>query len=133
MEAKMDGLKKGMEAKMDSSKKYVENKMDRLKKHMEDKMYGLKYGIESKIDSIEEKLKVDMEGFKEGLTKLLQEMIPNGGRVVDETHDENKRNVNNDFIDSIVVFKTHHIPNIYMNNFDGKDTITRILQIEQYY
>ena len=45
-------------------------------------------------------LKVDMEGFKEGLTRLLQEIIPNSEKVLDETHDENKRNVNHDFIDS---------------------------------
>lgn len=34
--------------------------------------------MEAKIDVIEEKLKACMEGLKEGLTKFLQEMIPNG-------------------------------------------------------
>ena len=57
-------------------------------------------------------------------------MIPNGENIVDETHDENKRNVYHDFIDSNVGFKTHHIPNIYMRKFDGKDLITWILQVE---
>ena len=74
-----------------------------------------------------------MEGLKEGLKKLLQEKLPNGEKVVWETHDENKRNVNHDFIDSNVGFKTHHIPNIDMRNFYGKDLITWILQMEQYF
>ena len=44
-------------------------------------------------------------------------MIPNGENVVDETHDENKINVNHDFIDSNFGFKTQHIPNIDMSKF----------------
>ena len=44
-----------------------------------------------------------MEGLKEGGTKLLQERPPNGEKV---THDENKSNVNIDFIESNVGFKT---------------------------
>ena len=57
--------------------------------------------------------------MKEGLTKLLQQMIPNGENIVEKTHDE-KKNVNRDFIDSNVGVKTHHIPKIDMRNFDGK-------------
>ena len=48
-----------------------------------------------------EDLKKDMEG----LTKLLQEIIPNGEKVVEETHDENKINFNHDFIDSNIGLK----------------------------
>ena len=55
-------------------------------------------------------LKEDMEGLKEGLRKLIQEMIPNGENIVEETHDENKINVNHDFINSNVGRKNHHIP-----------------------
>ena len=54
-------------------------------------------------------------------------MLPNGEKVLDETHDENKRNFNHDFIDSSVGFTTLHIPNINMRNFDGKDLTTWIL------
>ena len=72
-------------------------------------------------------LKVDMEGLKEGLTKLIQEMIPNGEKVVQETHVENKINVNHDFINSNIGLKTHHIPKIDMRKFDGKDPVTWIL------
>ena len=60
-------------------------------------------------------------------------MIPNGEKAVDETHDEKKRNVNHDFIDSNIGFKIHHIPKIDMMNFYGKYPITWILQMEQYF
>ena len=60
-------------------------------------------------------------------------MFTNGERVVKETHDENKRNVNHDFIDSNVGLKTHHVPKIDMRKFDGKDPETWILQMEQFF
>ena len=75
--------------------------------------------VEAKMDGIEEKMKRDMEDFKIDLTKLLQEMLTNGERVLKETHEENKRNVNHDFIDSNIGLKTHHVPKIDMRNFDG--------------
>jgi len=74
-----------------------------------------------------EDLKNGMEALKEGLTKLLQERLLNGKNVVGENHDENKRNVNHDFIDSNVGTKTHHIPKIDMIKFDGKNPVTWIL------
>ena len=80
-----------------------------------------------------EYLKKDMEGLKEGFEKLLQENLPNGEKVVEETNDEKKINVNDDFIDSNVGFKTHCISNIDMRKFDDKDPITWILQMEQYF
>ena len=101
----MDGMKNGMEAKMDG----VEAKMD---------------GVEANMDCIErnmEDLNKYIEGLKEVFEKFLQEKIPNGEKVVEETHDENKRNANHDFIESNVGFKTHHIPNIDMRKFYGKD------------
>ena len=60
-------------------------------------------------------------------------MIPNGENIVEETHDEKKINVNRDFINSNVVLKTHHIPKIDMKKFDGKDLVTQILHMEQYF
>ena len=60
-------------------------------------------------------------------------MIPNGENIVDENHDENKINVNHDFIKSKVGWKNHHIPNMDMRNFDGKDLITWILHMEKYF
>jgi len=64
-----------------------------------------------------------MEGLKEGGTKMLQERPPNNEKVVEETHDEKKINVNHDFIESKIGLKTHNIPNIDMRKFDGKDPI----------
>ena len=39
-------------------------------------------------------------------------MIPNGEKVVQETHAEKKITINRDFINSNVGLKTHHIPKI---------------------
>ena len=74
-----------------------------------------------------------MEGFGEGLTKLLQETLPHGKKVLVETNVENKINVNNDFIENNFILNTHHIPNINIRNFDGKDRVTWILQMEKYF
>jgi len=91
-------------------------------------MDGLKVEIKGDMNV----LKVDMEGLKEGLTNLLQEMLPSSEKVFHETHKEKKRNMNYDFRVPNVGFKTHHIPHIDMSKFDGKDPITWILQVEQY-
>ena len=107
------------------TKEELKGEMDGLKAHMEANMDGM----ESKIDGVEEKL----EGLKECLTLLLQEKLPNGEKVVEETDDENKINFNNDFIDSNVGLKNHHIPNIDTRMFDCKDPITWILEMEQYF
>ena len=42
--------------------------------------------------------------------KLIQEIIPNGEKVVEENHDEKKINFNHDFINSNIGLKIHHIP-----------------------
>jgi len=68
-----------------------------------------------------------MEGLKEGLTKFLQEMIPNCDKGFHENHDEKKRNINNDFRDSNFGLKTYHIPKINMRKFDRKDQVTWIV------
>jgi len=113
-ESKMDGLKKGVEAKMDCLKKGVEAKM---------------IDMEAKMDD----LKTDMDELKINVNKLLQGMGTKGERALKETHDENKKNVNHDFIDANVGLKTHHIPKIDMRKFDGKDPATWILQMEQFF
>jgi len=68
--------------------------------------------------------KAYIEGLKEGLTRLLQDKIPSGDKVLQETHDENKRNVNHDFRYSSFGLKKNHILKIDMSNFDSKDPIT---------
>jgi len=83
--------------------------------------------MKGNMEDLKNGLKQNMEVLKEGLKTLLQEMLPNGEKVVEKTHDENKINVNHDFIDSNVGLKTHHIPKIDMRKFDGKDLVTWIL------
>ena len=121
----MDGLKKGVESNMDGLKNRIEAKMD---------------GMEAKMDEMEEKMKDNMENMKndlkvdiEGLKKLIQEMFPNGEKMVEETHDERKINVNHDFIKSNIGWKNHPIPNMDMSKFDGNDLVIWILQMEQYF
>ena len=112
--AKINGMEskiKGMEAKMDDSK-------TELKRDM----------VDLKTD-----LKTDMDELKVNMNKLLQEMGTKGERVLKETHEENKRNVDHDSIDANVGSKTHHIPKIDMRKFDGKDPATWILQMEQFF
>ena len=125
---------------MEVLKKGSENKMDGLKKGMEAKMEGMEVGMEANMDDMEAKINEKIENMKndlkvdtEGLEKLIQEMFPNGENIVEETHDEKKINVNNDFINSNVRGKNHHIPKMDMRKFDGKDPVTWILQMEQYF
>ena len=105
------------------AQKGTEYKMDCLKKGVEAKMND----VEAKMDDLKIDLKTEMEELKINMNKLLQEMVTKGERVVKETHDENKINVNHDFIDSNVGLKTHHVPKIDMRKFDGKDPVTWIL------
>ena len=92
---------------------------------MEATMDGMEVGMEAKMENMKNDLKADIEG----LTKLIQEMFPNGEKIVEETHDQNKINVNCDFINSNVGLKNHHTPHMDMRKFDGKDPVTWILQI----
>jgi len=76
------------------SQKLIEAKIE----GMESKIKGVEArmnGVEANIDDLKIDLKID-------LTNFLQKILTNGERVVKETHDANKRNVNHDFIDSNV-------------------------------
>ena len=64
----MDGMEVGMEAKI--------------------------YDMEAKIDENKGNMKNDLKVEIKGLEKLIQEMFPNGKNIVEDTHDENKINVN---------------------------------------
>jgi len=52
------------------------------------------------MDDLKTDLKTGMEELKINMNKLLQGMVTNGEKALKETHDENKRNVNHDFIES---------------------------------
>ena len=94
-------------------------------------------GMEAKMDDLKIDLRTDLKSnmvdLKTDLTNFLQEILTNGEKVVKETHDVNKRNVNHDTIDANVGSKTYHIPKIDMRKFDGKDPATWILQMEQFF
>ena len=111
----MEVLKKGVEVKMDGLNKCVEAKMDGMEAKMDD--------MKDNMENMKNDLKADMEGLK----ILIQEMFLNGEKIVEEPHDENKINVNRDFINSNVGWKNHHISKMDMRNFDGKDPVTWIL------
>lgn len=94
---------------------------------MDDWKTDLKTDMEELKIDLNTNLKTGMTDMKTDLTNFLQEILTNGEKVVKETHDANKRNVNHDIIDSNVGSKTHHIPKIDMRKFDGKDPATWIL------
>ena len=72
--------------------------MDHMEDNMEAKMEANKDDLEAILKENIQDLKKDMEGLKGALAKLLHEIIPNGEKVIEETHDDNKSNVNNDFL-----------------------------------
>ena len=116
-------LQRATKNEMDGLKKAVEAKMNGLEANMD----GMEVGMEVKIDEKMENMKNDLKVDIKGLTKLIQKMFPNGEKIVEETHDENKINVNCDFINSNVGRKSYHIPKMEMRKFDGKDPVTWIL------
>ena len=81
-------------------------------------------------ENMEVMMNVKIKGLKEGLENLLEERHPSGDKAIHENHDEGKRNNNYDTRDFNVGFSNHHIPNIDMRKFDGKDPTTWILQME---
>ena len=120
------------------SQRATKNEMEVLKKGVEAKMDGMEAGMEAKMDDMKDNMENNMKNMKndlkpdiEGLTKLIQGMFPNGEKIVEEPHDENKMNANCDFMNSNVGEKNHHIPKMDIRKFDGKDPVTRILQMEQ--
>ena len=115
---------------MESKVNGVESKIKGMEAKMADLMTDLKIDMADLKTHLKTDLKTDMADLKTDLTNFLQEILTNGEKVVKETHDANKRNVNHDIIDSNFGSKTHHIPKINMRKFDGKDPTTWILQME---
>ena len=97
---------------------------------MEAKMDDMEANIDEKMKDNMENMKNDLKVDIKGLEKLIQEMFHNGEKIVEETHDENKINVNRDFINSNAGRKNHHIPKMDMRTFDGMDPVTWILQMQ---
>jgi hypothetical protein len=78
-----------------------------------------------------------MEGLKgeiiEVLKNFVTEKTPKSENASHEIHDEDTRKVNQEYRNSNFGLKTNHIPKIDMRKFDGKDPITWILQMEQFF
>jgi hypothetical protein len=88
---------------------------------------------EAKFEEINSK----MDGLKgeimEGLKNFLIERTPASENVSHEIHYEDTRKVNQEWRNSNFGLKTDHVPKIDMRNFDGKDPITWILQMEKFF
>jgi hypothetical protein len=92
-----------------------------------------KYELQEMRDSKNTK----MDGLKgeimEGLKIFLIERTPESENVSHEIHDEDTRNMNQEWRNPNFGLKTNHFPKIDMRKFDGKDPITWILQMEQFF
>jgi hypothetical protein len=69
----------------------------------------------------------------EGLKNFLIERTPGSENVSHEIHDEDTRNMNQEWRTSNFGLKTNHVPKIDMRKFDGKDPITWILHMEKFF
>jgi uncharacterized protein YlaN (UPF0358 family) len=98
-----------------------------------------KVELQGMMDSMEAKLEeimdTKMDGLKreimEGLKIFLIERTPESENVSNEIHDEDTRKMNQEWRNSNFGLKTNHFPKIDMRNFDDKDPITWILQMEK--
>jgi hypothetical protein len=89
------------------------------------------------LQEMEAKLEAKMDGLKEEIMEVLKNFItektPESENASHEIHDEDTRKVNQEWRNSNFGLKTNHIPKIDMRKFDGKDPITCILQMEQFF
>jgi hypothetical protein len=69
----------------------------------------------------------------EGLEIFIIERTYESENVSHEIHDEDTGKVNPELRNSNFGLKTNHIPKINIRKFDGKDPITWILQMEQFF
>jgi gas vesicle protein len=78
-----------------------------------------------------------MEGLKGEIMEVLKNFViektPESENASHEIHNEDTRKVNQEWRNSNFGLKTNHVPKIDMRKFDGKDPITWILQMEQFF
>jgi hypothetical protein len=90
-----------------------------------------------KKDELEAIMDTKMDGLKreimEGMKNFLIKRTPESENVSHEIHDEDTRKMNQEWKNSNFGLKTKHVPKIDMRKFDGKDPITWILQMEQFF
>jgi gas vesicle protein len=93
--------------------------------------------LQKKMDSMESKLDTKMDGLKGEIMEVLKHFVtektPESENASHEIHDEDTRKVNQEWRNSKFGLNTNHVPKIDMRKFDGKDPITWILQMEQFF
>jgi hypothetical protein len=101
------------------------------------KMDSMEAKLDTKMDSMEAKLDIKIDGLEgeimEVLKNFVTEKTPESENASHEIHDVYTRKVNQEWRNSNFGLKTNHIPKIDMSKFDGKDPITWILQMEQFF
>jgi hypothetical protein len=89
------------------------------------------------LQEMEAKLEAKMDGLKEEIMGVLKifviEKTPESQNASHEIHDEDTRKVNQEWRNPNFGLKTNHVPKINMRKFHGKDPITWILQMEQFF
>ena len=109
-----------LQSKMDSMESKLDTKMDSMEVKLDTKMDSMEAKLDTKMDSMESK----MDGLKGEIMEVFRNFViektPKSENESHEIHDEDTR-------------KTNHIPKIDMRKFDGKDPITWILQMEQFF
>jgi hypothetical protein len=89
------------------------------------------------LQEMEAKLEAKMDGLKEEIMEVLKNFVTKktleSENASHEIHDEDTRKVNQEWRNSNFGLKTNHVPKIDMRKFDGKDPITWILQMEQFF
>jgi hypothetical protein len=89
------------------------------------------------LQEMEAKLEAKMDGLKEEIMEVsknfITEKTPESENASHEIHDEDTRKVNQEWRNSNFGLKTNHVPKIDMRKFDGKDPITWILQMDQFF
>jgi hypothetical protein len=123
-----------LQKKMDSMESKLDTKMDSMEAKLDTKMDSMEAKL---MDSMEAKLDTKMDGLKgeimEVLRNFVTEKTPKSENASHEIHDEDTRKVNQEWRNSNFGLKTNHVPKIDMRKFDGKDPITWILQMEQFF
>jgi hypothetical protein len=112
----------------------LQKKMDSMEAKLDTKMDSMEAKL---MDSIEAKLDTKMDSLKGEIMEVLKNFVTEktleSENASHEIHDEDTRKVNQEWRNSNFGLKTNHVPKIDMRKFDGKDPITWILQMEQFF
>jgi hypothetical protein len=108
------------------TKDELQEMRDSMEAKLDTKMDSMEAKLDTKMDSMEAKIMEVMKNF-------VTEKTPKSENSSHEIHDEDTRKVNQEWRNSNFGLKTNHVPKIDMRKLDGKDPITWILQMEQFF